>query len=252
MAVLSVIRRGALRDQMSIREIARRTGLSRNTIRMSLRWGLLSPGFRPRSVRASWTLARRSILHRLPRQRASPASGGGGSSSCMRIRRFLALPVRMGGWRPSRGQGARNASAFSNRQAAGHLFLWRSSRAKPSNWTGAKTGRSLVVSAPSSRLPASSCRTAGHSWSGPIFCKPTRCCLTRTGMCSGSLAACPGAGFPPPALAACGSAPTGAIRQGAPAASVRRPSAMTGGTNSGLGMPASSTTAICAGAPNGH
>ncbi len=37
MATLSVIRRWALREQLSIREIARRTGLSRNTIRKYLR-----------------------------------------------------------------------------------------------------------------------------------------------------------------------------------------------------------------------
>ena len=36
-ATLSVIRRWALREQLSTREIARRTGLSRNTIRKSLR-----------------------------------------------------------------------------------------------------------------------------------------------------------------------------------------------------------------------
>ena len=36
-ATLSVIRRWALREQLSIREIARRTGLSRNTIRKYLR-----------------------------------------------------------------------------------------------------------------------------------------------------------------------------------------------------------------------
>ena len=46
MALLSVIRRWALRDQLSIREITRRTGLSRNTIRKYLRAGTVEPAFR--------------------------------------------------------------------------------------------------------------------------------------------------------------------------------------------------------------
>ena len=46
MAFLSVIRRWALRDHLSIREIARRTGLSRNTIRKYLRSGAVEPKFR--------------------------------------------------------------------------------------------------------------------------------------------------------------------------------------------------------------
>jgi len=46
MALLSVIRRWALRDQLSIREIARRTGLSRNTIRKYLRSGAVEPKFK--------------------------------------------------------------------------------------------------------------------------------------------------------------------------------------------------------------
>jgi len=46
MALLSVIRRWALRDQLSIREIARRTGLSRNTIRKYLRSGAVAPKFK--------------------------------------------------------------------------------------------------------------------------------------------------------------------------------------------------------------
>jgi transposase len=44
--LLSVIRRWALRDQLSIREIARRTGLSRNTIRKYLRGDLVEPAFK--------------------------------------------------------------------------------------------------------------------------------------------------------------------------------------------------------------
>ncbi len=45
MGFLSVIRRWALRDQLSIREIARRTGLSRNTVRKYLRSGVVEPQF---------------------------------------------------------------------------------------------------------------------------------------------------------------------------------------------------------------
>ncbi len=43
---LSVIRRWALRDKMPIREIARRTGLSRNTIKKYLREGAVEPKFK--------------------------------------------------------------------------------------------------------------------------------------------------------------------------------------------------------------
>ncbi len=46
MALLSVIRRWAFRDQMPIREISRRTGLSRNTIRKYLRSGEIEPKFK--------------------------------------------------------------------------------------------------------------------------------------------------------------------------------------------------------------
>lgn len=46
MGFLSVIRRWALRDKMPIREISRRTGLSRNTIRKYLREGAVEPRFK--------------------------------------------------------------------------------------------------------------------------------------------------------------------------------------------------------------
>jgi transposase len=47
-ATLSVIRRWALREQLSIREIARRTGLSRNTIKKYLRAGAVEPSYAKR------------------------------------------------------------------------------------------------------------------------------------------------------------------------------------------------------------
>src|SRR6202167_947793 len=46
MELLSVIRRWALRDQLSIREISRRTSLSRNTIRKYLRADVVEPVFK--------------------------------------------------------------------------------------------------------------------------------------------------------------------------------------------------------------
>ncbi|MGZ3472432.1 MAG: IS21 family transposase [Isosphaeraceae bacterium] len=46
MALLSVIRRGHFREHLSIREICRRTGLSRNTIRKYLRSDAVEPAFK--------------------------------------------------------------------------------------------------------------------------------------------------------------------------------------------------------------
>jgi len=51
-ATLNVIRRWALRDQMSIREISRRTGLARNTIKKHLRSEESEPKY-PRRVSSS-------------------------------------------------------------------------------------------------------------------------------------------------------------------------------------------------------
>jgi hypothetical protein len=46
MGFLKVIRKWALRDKTPIQEIARRTGVSRNTIKKYLREGIVEPGFR--------------------------------------------------------------------------------------------------------------------------------------------------------------------------------------------------------------
>jgi len=48
-ATLNVIRRWALREQMSIREIARRTGLSRNAVKKYLRAGDNEPRYAKRT-----------------------------------------------------------------------------------------------------------------------------------------------------------------------------------------------------------
>jgi len=45
MGLLNIIRRMALREKLSIREISRRTGLSRNTITKHLNAGTIEPRF---------------------------------------------------------------------------------------------------------------------------------------------------------------------------------------------------------------
>ena len=45
MGLLNIIRRMALREKLPIREIARRTGLSRNTIKKYLNSGAIEPKF---------------------------------------------------------------------------------------------------------------------------------------------------------------------------------------------------------------
>ncbi len=52
-ATLNVIRGWALRDQMSIREISRRTGLARNTVKKYLRSDETEPNYEGRSAPVS-------------------------------------------------------------------------------------------------------------------------------------------------------------------------------------------------------
>ena len=77
MGFLSVIRRWALRDKMPIREIARRTGLSRNTIKKYLREDAVEPKVQDASrVQASWILMRIGCRHGFWRRRVSLAKSG--------------------------------------------------------------------------------------------------------------------------------------------------------------------------------
>jgi transposase len=69
-ATLSVIRRWALREQLSIREIARRTGLSRNTIRKYLRAGEAEPHYAKRVSPATSCSRPSSAIRRRAGRRA--------------------------------------------------------------------------------------------------------------------------------------------------------------------------------------
>ena len=76
MGFLSVIRRWALRDKMPIREIARRTGLSRNTIKKYLREDAVEPKFKRHRGQASWILMQIGCRHGFwPRRESLVKSG---------------------------------------------------------------------------------------------------------------------------------------------------------------------------------
>ena len=80
MALLSVIRRWHFRAGMPIREIERRTGLSRNTIRKYLRAGTVEPKFKvPERPSKLYQVSRMLTRRGFPKQQTSEsweANGG--------------------------------------------------------------------------------------------------------------------------------------------------------------------------------
>ena len=71
MGLLNIIRRMALREKLPIREIARRTGLSRNTIKKYLNAGTIEPRFatpeRPSKLDPHKEYLRRRVAEAHPR-----------------------------------------------------------------------------------------------------------------------------------------------------------------------------------------
>ena len=183
MELLNVIWRMSLRLKLPIRENARRTGLSRNTVRKQLKADTIEPKFvisdRPSKLDpfaeklAGWmkleagtSRKQRRTLKQLPADLV--ALGFTGSYS-----RVAAIARE---WRPDRqrepqttGRGTFVPLVF--RPGEAFRFDWSEDYAMLG---GERTKRA--------RSPISSCRTAGLFWSEPIFCKPTRCCLTPAGM----------------------------------------------------------------------
>ena len=166
MGFLSVIRRWALRDKMPIREIARRTGLSRNTIKKYLREDAVEPRFKtpsrpskldPYTDRLSaWLLAQ--------------------TRKSRKERRTVKLMhedlVKLG-------------YDGSYERVAAFARAWRADRQRAEQTTGPR----LVANASNCRLRTPSSRIAAPSLFVPTLCKRMRCCSMRTGMPSASLAA---------------------------------------------------------------
>lgn len=140
MGFLSVIRRWALRDKMPVREIFRRTGLSRNTIRKYLREGAVEPKFKtptrpskldPYADRLSaWLLAqtRKSRKdRRTAKQMHEDLVKLGYDGSYGRVAAFA-------------GHGGRIGFAQSRRQDAAPSFPWCFNPARHSSSIGARIG----------------------------------------------------------------------------------------------------------------
>ena len=178
MELLSVIRRWRYRDHFSIREISRRTGLSRNTVRKYLRSDSVEPKFNAPD-RPSKLDPYADKLSQMLRQEA------GKSRKQKRTVKQLHADLVALGYDGSYNRVAASPAtggppgSESNRPAAAALsYLWRSCRAKRSSSTGRKTGRSSAASAPNYRSPTSSSPKAAPSFCGPIRSRAMRCCST--------------------------------------------------------------------------
>lgn len=179
MALLSVIRRWHFREGMPIREIERRTGLSRNTIRKYLRSGTVEPKFkapdRPSKLdpfaekltgwlRIEATRSRKQ--KRTAKQMHADLVSLGFDGGYGRVAAFVRA------WKADRQRDA---------QASGRgtfvPLVFAPGEAFQFDWS--EVGRLSLASRPSCRWRIPSCRTAVRSRSGPIFSRPMRCCSMR-------------------------------------------------------------------------
>jgi hypothetical protein len=116
MELLSVIRRWHYRDHFSIREISRRTGLSRNTVRSTCARTARSRSSASLIGRASWTHTLTNCRTCCDKRRGSRASGSGRSSRCTPTWWCWAMRARTIAWRPLHVIGGQPGSESRNRR----------------------------------------------------------------------------------------------------------------------------------------
>ena len=156
MELLSVIRRWHFRDRFSIREIARRTNLSRNTVRRYLRSDSEEPKFNLPDRPSKLDPYADKLSHML-RQEAGKSRKQ--KRTILQLHADLAALGYEGSYNrvaafPVNGRPLGNASKEPRAEA--FSCRWRSRRARPFSSTGRRTGRSSLASAPSSRSLTSS------------------------------------------------------------------------------------------------
>src|SRR6056297_1468025 len=140
MGFLRVIRKWALRDKMPIREIARRTGVSRNTIKKYLRAGIVEPEFQiPDRPSKLDPYAEKLTAWLVSEQRKSRKERRTAKQMHADLVQ-LGLMAHMSVSRPLCGTGRANDSARSIRLTAGSSCRWCFSLVKRFNSIGARTG----------------------------------------------------------------------------------------------------------------
>jgi transposase len=195
MALLSVIRRWHFRQHVPIREIERRTGLSRNTIRKYLRADTVEPKFKVPDRPSKLDPFAEKLVGWL-RQEA------GKSRKQKRTTKHLHADLVALGYDGSYGR----VAAFVRR--------WKADRQREQQTSGRGTFVPLVfqpgeafqfdwsedwaiVFGERTKLQVAipNCRTAGRLLYGPICFRPTRCCSTRWPRHSGCWAGFLSAGY---------------------------------------------------------
>ena len=162
MELLSVIRRWHYRDHFSIREISRRTGLSRNTVRKYLRSDTVEPKFNIPD-RPSKLDPYADKLSQMLRQEAGKSRKQKRTTKRLRADLGSVTTAPTIAWRPSRATGRPLGSRNKRRAAAACSRRLHFCRARRSSSTGRKTGQSLAASGPNCRSPTPSCPTVAPS-----------------------------------------------------------------------------------------
>jgi hypothetical protein len=120
MDLLSVIRRWHFRQGIPIREIKRRTGLSRNTIRKYLRADAVEPVFRvPRSAEQVDPFAEKLTGWLKVELGRAGATETDGQAALLWISSCWGMMDPMAAWPPLRGIGSESASMSSRPAGAG-------------------------------------------------------------------------------------------------------------------------------------
>jgi transcriptional regulator with XRE-family HTH domain len=192
-ATLSVIRRWALREHLSLREIARRTGLSRNTIKKYLRAGEAEPRYAKRvSPSRLDPFAEKLAGWLKDRDRQVAQAAAHGQADARRPGRagLRRLVQPRGGLRACLAGQAAGGRANHRPRHLRSLDL-RRGRGVPVRLERG-LGRHRRASGPSCRWPTPSSATAGPSSCGPTCCRHTRCCSMPTTTHSACWAVCLG------------------------------------------------------------